>query len=64
MFFEVYDIKGGIWGKNVPEQVLRRTSGSKNNEVTLSRRKLQNEDFRNLYFWPNIIRILKPMGMK
>jgi len=33
--------------------------GSRREEVTRERRKLHNEDLNNLYFSPNIIRVIK-----
>jgi hypothetical protein len=40
-------------------RVLRRIFGPKRDEVTGDRRKLCNEELRNLYFSPNIIRMIK-----
>jgi hypothetical protein len=40
-------------------RVLRRIFGSKREEVTREWRKLHNEEFRDLYSSPSIIRIIK-----
>jgi hypothetical protein len=40
-------------------KVLRRIFGPKRNEVTGGRRKLHNEELRDLYYSPSIIRIIK-----
>jgi hypothetical protein len=40
-------------------RVLRRTFGPKKDEMTAGRRKLHNEEFRDLYSSPSIIRIIK-----
>jgi hypothetical protein len=40
-------------------RVLRRIFGAKRDEVTGGWRKLHNEDLRNLYFSPSIIRVIK-----
>jgi hypothetical protein len=40
-------------------RVLRRIFGPKRNEVTGDLGKLHNEELHNLYFSPNIIRIIK-----
>jgi hypothetical protein len=40
-------------------RVLRRIFGPKRDEVTGEWRKLHNEEVRNLYSSPNIIRIIK-----
>jgi hypothetical protein len=40
-------------------RVLKRTCGLKRDEVTAGCRKLHNEEFRDLYSLPNIIRIYK-----
>jgi hypothetical protein len=39
--------------------VLRRIFGPKRDEVTGGWRKLRNEELRNLYSLPSIIRIIK-----
>jgi hypothetical protein len=45
-------------------RVLRRTFGPKRDEVTGDWRKLHNEELHNLYFSPNIIRMIKSRRMK
>jgi hypothetical protein len=40
-------------------RVLRRTFGPKREEVTRDWRKLHNEELRNLYSSPNIMRMIK-----
>jgi hypothetical protein len=44
--------------------VLRRIFGPKRNEVTGEWRKLHNEELRDLYSSPIIIRIIKSKGMR
>jgi hypothetical protein len=44
--------------------VLRRIFGPKKDEVTGKRRKLHNEELRDLYSSPSIIRIIKSMRMR
>jgi hypothetical protein len=46
------------------KRMLRRICGSKRNEVTGSCRKLHNEEFRNLYFSPSIIKMFKSRRMR
>jgi hypothetical protein len=45
-------------------RVLRRIFGPKRNEVTREWRKLHNEELRDLYSSPSIIRIIKSGKMK
>jgi hypothetical protein len=45
-------------------RVLRRTFGPKGDEVTGERRKLFNEELRDLYSSPSIIRIIKSKRMR
>jgi hypothetical protein len=45
-------------------RVLRRIFGPKRDEVTVGWRKLHNEDLRDLYSSPSIIRIIKTMRMR
>jgi hypothetical protein len=45
-------------------RVLRRIFGAKRNEVTGEWRKLHNEELRDLYSLPSIIRISKSRRMR
>jgi hypothetical protein len=45
-------------------RVLRRIYGPKRDEVTEEWRKLHNEELHILYSSPNIIRQIKPRGMR
>jgi hypothetical protein len=45
-------------------KVLRRIFGPKRDEVTGGWRKLHNEEFRDLYSSPSIIRIMKSRRMR
>jgi hypothetical protein len=45
-------------------KVPRRIFEQKRDEVTGGRRKLHNEELRNLYSSPSIIRIIKSRGMR
>jgi hypothetical protein len=45
-------------------RVLRRIFGSKRDEVTGEWRKLHNEELRDLYSSPSIIRIIKSRKMR
>jgi hypothetical protein len=40
-------------------RVLRRVFGPKGDEVTRELRKLHNEELNDLYFSPNIVRVIK-----
>jgi hypothetical protein len=45
-------------------RVLRRIFGPKRDDVTEEWRKLHNEELRDLYSSPSIIRIIKSRGMR
>jgi hypothetical protein len=55
----VSDIKGGTRLRAFENRVLRETFGPKRDEMTGVWRKLHNEEFRNLYSSPSIIRMIK-----
>ena len=44
-------------------RVLRRIFGPKRDEVTGELRKLHNEELRDLYSLPNIVRVVKSRKM-
>jgi hypothetical protein len=45
-------------------RVLRRVFGPKRDDVTGEWRKLHNEELNDLYFLPNIVRVVKSRRMK
>jgi hypothetical protein len=45
-------------------RVLRRIFGPKRDEVTGDWRKLHNKELHNLYFFPNIIRMIKSRSLR
>jgi len=45
-------------------RVLRRIFGPKRDEVTGEWRKLDNEELRDLYSLPNILRVVKSRRMR
>jgi len=45
-------------------KVLRKIFGTKRDEVTGEWRRLHNEEFHNLYYSPNIIRVIKTRRMR
>ena len=46
------------------KRVLRRIFGSKRDEATRKRRKLHNEELNDLYCSPNIVRVVKYLGVR
>jgi hypothetical protein len=57
----VSDIKRGTQTEN---RVLRRIFGLKRDEVTAEGKKLRNEELRDLYSSPSIIRMIKSRKMR
>ena len=63
----VYFITLSFWVRKIftfENRVLRRVFGPKRNEVTGESRKLYNEELRDLYFLPNIVRVVKSRRMR
>ena len=56
------------WGMNVGwgclRTVLRRVFGPKRDQITGEWRKLHNEELRDLYTLPDIVRVVKSRGMR
>jgi len=55
----VADIEGRKWLRVFENRVLKRLFGPKRDEVTGEWRKLHNEELRDLYSLPNIVRVVK-----
>jgi hypothetical protein len=49
--------------EGIENEVLRRIPGRKGDEMVGGWRKLHDEEFHNLYFSPNIIRLIKSRKM-
>jgi len=60
----VADIEGGTRLRVFENMVLRRVFGPKRDEVTGEWRKLHNEELRDLYSLPNIVRVVKWRRMR
>ena len=45
-------------------RMLRRVFGARKDEVTRERKKLHNEELSDLYFSPNIFRVIKSRRMR
>jgi hypothetical protein len=62
------DVGRSQWRKNrlrvLQKMALRRIFGPKRDEVTREWRKLHNEKLDNLYFSPNIVRVIKSRRMR
>jgi len=57
----VADIEGG---KEAENMVLRRIFGPRRNEITWEWRRLHNEELKELYSSPNIVRVIKSRRMR
>ena len=60
----VADIEGGTRLRVFENRVLRRVFGPKRDEVTGEWRKLHNEELRDLYSLPNIVRVVTSRRMR
>ena len=52
-----------VYISNTPTN-LRRIFGPRRDEVTGEWRRLHNEELNDLYFSPNIVRVIKPRRMR
>ena len=52
------------WPRVLQIRVLRKILGPKRDEVTGEWRRLLNEELNDLYFSPNIIRVIKSRRMR
>jgi hypothetical protein len=59
----VSDIKGGTQIEVIENRVLRTMFGLKRDEATGGLRKLRNEELRDLYSSPSVIRLIKSRMM-
>jgi hypothetical protein len=50
--------------RGVANRVLRRVFGPKRDEVTGEWRKLHNKELNELYYLPNIVRVVKSRRMR
>jgi len=60
----VAHFEGGTRLRVFENRVLRRIFGRKRDEVTGERIKLHNEELNDMYFSPNIIRVIKLRKMR
>ena len=60
----VVDIEGGTRLRVFENRVLRKVFGPKREEVTGELRKLHNEELRDLYSLPNIVRVVKSRKLR